>query len=621
VKSKAHFVHGEKISDIETKKVPLAMQENKHKNHTKRTDNPQPIRTSLPGRHYFGLFVCSIPIVLLVYLILHSGVNVCILDQFNAIVPLFEKLHSGQLTFADLWERHNEHIIFFPSIIMLALGTLTRYNSIAEMFFTAFLLTLICIMYAAVVQKQFTIKFKNFPIWFFPAALLNFSWVQSENMLWGFQISFVLTLTAAVTSLFLLYYAGKTARGKSSTLFFILAVTAATIASFSSSMGISIWIAGFIPLCAAGFSRKRTFALGSMFFVLGIIVWMVFITGYSTPSGHPSIAYVIDNPLEFIHYLTVCFGGAVIAQTIPAMIAGTGIFLTLIITVAVTIKNKRTNANSFWLGLLALSLLNMLCIAVGRAGFGVEQALMSRYTTFAIPGIIAIYCMLNDIRFTRTTKMNTLASLVFGVIMVAGTIAAYFNETKQYATNESAYTLFTYDQQSDVVLMQLFPDPAEIKRDAQILKTLNYNVFASNALQKQYPHNLYGLKPCTLDFTFRYSLQPLNAEIPSATSPSGIIREESALFQGIAYDTKTSTPIGGVYIGIDSAVYPAYYGKTWPDSFVNAAKEPLVRNSGFECAIPLRLINPGKHTVRFMLLSKDRTCYWANPETTEIELK
>jgi len=51
------------------------------------------------------------------------------------MIPLIEKMYNGTLSFSDLLAQHNENRILFPRVVMLSIGSITRYNTIAEMFF------------------------------------------------------------------------------------------------------------------------------------------------------------------------------------------------------------------------------------------------------------------------------------------------------------------------------------------------------------------------------------------------------------------------------------------------------------------------------------------------------
>ena len=87
-----------------------------------------------------------------------------------------------------------------------------------------------------------------------PIGFLVFSLRQVENMLWGWQLGFVLVAAEAVASLAclsLLNHPGRQA------FKFVGAVLFATGATFSSAQGLLVWPVGLLPLLSAPLERKR----------------------------------------------------------------------------------------------------------------------------------------------------------------------------------------------------------------------------------------------------------------------------------------------------------------------------------------------------------------------------
>jgi hypothetical protein len=82
-----------------------------------------------------------IPFLILVVLISVFGVNVIIGDEWT-IVPYFEKLFEKKISIEDLFSLHNEHIIFFPKIVMLFNALVFKYNSKLQMFLGLFFIFL-----------------------------------------------------------------------------------------------------------------------------------------------------------------------------------------------------------------------------------------------------------------------------------------------------------------------------------------------------------------------------------------------------------------------------------------------------------------------------------------------
>ena len=94
---------------------------------------PQPIAYRF-NRAWFALLILStIPAIVILVLILRYGVNVPYFDQWDCEGKLFKKFWEHQLTWGDFWEQHNEHRMFFPKLIYLALAYATHWNVIAEL--------------------------------------------------------------------------------------------------------------------------------------------------------------------------------------------------------------------------------------------------------------------------------------------------------------------------------------------------------------------------------------------------------------------------------------------------------------------------------------------------------
>src|SRR6516162_4277770 len=81
----------------------------------------------------------ALPVVLYFVFVSRYSVNVVVDDQFSD-VALIGKAFSGHLQLGDLWAQHNEHRIFFPNLIVLALAYSTHLDVQTEEYLSAALL-------------------------------------------------------------------------------------------------------------------------------------------------------------------------------------------------------------------------------------------------------------------------------------------------------------------------------------------------------------------------------------------------------------------------------------------------------------------------------------------------
>src|SRR5215212_2661844 len=137
-----------------TEAVPMA-EEPRQRNRVAPNDEGKPPRGHLMGfaevgsTGTFGRVVAGVSWFLVLipaalpYLYVHAfGVNVVFADAWDMVL-VFRKWFSGRLAFADLYAQHVEHRMFFPRGVELLLGSLTRYNNVAEMYLivSCFLIT------------------------------------------------------------------------------------------------------------------------------------------------------------------------------------------------------------------------------------------------------------------------------------------------------------------------------------------------------------------------------------------------------------------------------------------------------------------------------------------------
>jgi hypothetical protein len=428
------------------------------------------------------------PVVLSLLFIRQYGVNVCFWDQWE-IVPLFDKLHAGTLSFTDLFAQHNEHRIFFPRLVMLALGSITHYNNIAEMYFSWFLLCLIGYVIFRIYARSFGTS-QGALVKFIPVVWLIFSLRQWENLLWGFQLSWFMVVLFLLLSLYLL--------GTSKNLGwrFAFSIVSGVICSFSSAQGLLIWPIGFILILLTWWSQRKEFRsqylkVVSVWCLLGLLVYIAYFAGYVQPSYHPSLLYFVHHPFSAASYLVVCVGSPLAVDGYTAAAAGILLLASCIYVLVYAIKRdpQSKSVMAFPISLVSFGLLTVAILVLTRSGFGVGQAFSSRYTTMTALGIVGLYLLILQLR----AKYQHLKPFLFGFVlslMALGIIASYAHATISYSTEisdgkqirdyrgQAAYYLSTFELQSDDNLKMLYPDPQVVRERAAVLQRYKLNVFA-----------------------------------------------------------------------------------------------------------------------------------------------
>jgi hypothetical protein len=419
------------------------------------------------------------------YLYVHAfGVNVVFADAWDMVL-VFRKWFSGRLAFADLYAQHVEHRMFFPRGVELLLGSLTRYNNVAEMYLivSCFLIT------AAVLLLAFRREIGLPLIFFVPVALLIFSFRQYENMLFGFQISFAFTQTFGVLALYLLY---SSSRDNFRAYAFAAALGSATIASFSTAQGLLVWPAGLLGLLLGSVVRPGKKVLVGLWGIVGVAEWVAYFVDYKTPRGHLPLLHAVSHIGTATEYFLTLLGSALFWQPDHAFSGGLVIGCLALAMFLATYGRGVLREHSFWISLLFYSLFILATITLGRAGmFGVWQAAISRYTTFSILAVASIYTLLARMVFARSSGVGRVVLLValFGIVLLSAGIS-YRNgieagRVQEASRERAAHVLETYRSQPDVRLATLYPRPETVRSRAPVLQRLGYNVFS-----KPLPHDV-----------------------------------------------------------------------------------------------------------------------------------
>jgi hypothetical protein len=379
-----------------------------------------------------AILILLLPIVYLLDLINRYGVNVPYADEFT-LAPLLVKAHDHSLTLADLFAQHNEHRYVFTRLIFIAIKFCSQGNVRAEMFFSVFLAVLTGAILWWLLLKTTTALFttsRTIVLCLF--SLLLFSPVQAENWTWGFQIplffcNFLLAAGVAVA------FSKVDFKKK-----FILCSGIAFIATFSFGGGVILWALTF-PCGLLGHRDKTARSRWGWFAfwcVLAAASIALYFFHYVKPPSHPPIA-AAKEPVAYYRYITAFLGAhlsraSCFEPTSQAVAIGTGL-LALYLGGAVYGLRRFKDVGLLnrllpWLALGGYALFSGALAALARIGFGVSQALDSRYTSFSLyisVAAIALFVIVKEDLSKRRTdprvdavflRSETLLLTLFGIL-------------------------------------------------------------------------------------------------------------------------------------------------------------------------------------------------------------
>ena len=284
---------------------------------------------------------CSLLLILpalsLLYYIRVFGVNVIVLDEWD-FVPLLQKMMGGTLSFSDLFAQHNEHRIPFARMVMLALGKLTQYNTVAEMFVSWVLICFagLLIFYVYWMNLSHS-SHTRLLLGFLPVSFLLFSLKQYESILFGFPCHIYLMTFGAVLAFALLEVSRKI------DVWFVLCILGAILASFSFIVGLMVWPTGLLQILIS--ERKRGLCKPVLWCFAGAIAFASYFGGYVKPSIHPALDYVLTNPLGAGAYFLTLIGAVFCFDLVIAVAFS---LVIVVITVLVLTRGYRERLEKKW---------------------------------------------------------------------------------------------------------------------------------------------------------------------------------------------------------------------------------------------------------------------------------
>jgi hypothetical protein len=247
--------------------------------------------------------------------------------------------------------------------------------------------------------------------------------------------------------------------------------------------GLFVWIAGAIVLSTQ--LRKGPWRLIIWFAAWAATVW-VYMRGYQPVAGHPSLFYVLQSPASFSNYVVVYLGAPFEkwAGITAAANVGTACLVLTVCAVIVYLVDLRrapsvSNRATPWIGIVGYTMATTLITAIGRAGFGIDQALAGRYTTNSLLlwiSLIAIYAIqLGRVPHGRWRVAAYAASvgvcLFFATAYCSQTIAAR-DDMRVLSDRRivGARALQDLDSASDADLLILYPSVPLLRKDIEDLR-------------------------------------------------------------------------------------------------------------------------------------------------------
>lgn len=323
------------------------------------------------------------PAIFLAVLIPRYWVDLPQYDEWDS-VTFFEHLSQGSLTASLLFKQANEYRQFFPNVIVVALGWLTRWDIRYDMVVTFFIACLISVnvwRLAAHTIREDPLKFS---LLIFLGNLIIFSPTQYENWLQGQQMVYYLPILC-VTAAVLVARSNLATLGK-----FLICAGLSTISMFSSANGVVCWIVVLPMLPFTEWRKNRRLTLWlSLAWIAGLgLCLALYLNGYQKPWWTPSPLTALYHPLRaFIYFLGFVGGPFGLEKARLSIVAGvlltTGFICSLIYVVKHRVDRPLVERTIGWLVIGSYSVLTAVLTTIGRLGLPTGPSQVPRYLGFS----------------------------------------------------------------------------------------------------------------------------------------------------------------------------------------------------------------------------------------------
>lgn len=575
------------------------------------------------------IFIILFPAIFSLMYIFMFGSNSIYWDQWY-LVDFIGKIYNDEnLKFIDFFLPHFQHIIFFPRLLMLLLAFLTKYNIFAELLVIFVILLLIAIIFLYYFKEKY--DFNKYWYLFVPIPYFIFNLRQSENLLWGWQISFLLPLLFGILSFFLI---DKLKTCINSTfqinVYFTIAIFSATIATFSSAQGMIIWVSGLIQILISKYLKYKLknihLTIWSIFGIFNILLYLFLLEYLENPIyGGINFVSIFNNFKDlykifnkFILIVANSLFNVEKLNNIIIFILVFFLFSSVVFFIILLIKQNKLSNNGFLISLLTFSIFTIVFIAIGRSWFS-----SSRYISYSIYIFISTYLIIVEILIYKKNRLIKYLFVIFFIIFLINLPLSIkegilYGKENKYIKKYNSFLLYTYKTQPPDALLFANNFGGEIAiKNSPLLEKLGYNVFSKKLYNDDFSNmkesnNIFLYK--IEDTSFRYYLDDniqydnFIVEKNNKTFITPYNEEAFLKISGWAVDKKALKTASAAYLEFDGKTYPVFYGIERKD-IENKFNNKQYRYSGFLRYLPLKEIGKGKHDIYLLIVSSDKKEY------------
>lgn len=359
-----------------------------------------------------ALIVSAIAVFSYYFFLFRYSYNFPYFDDFEVILDFLNRfLTTGQGSekLRLLFEQHGEHRLVFDRVVALVecyLFGQVEFRSLILIGSTA--LAVILVLFCKTARRDAKLS----PLHLAPVALLLFNFRYFEASFWPMAaLQNLWVLCFAFLAFYFLF------QRNSSSVY--VAAAFGLMATFTSANGMVTFAAGALVLAL---NRQLLTRKSLIWGAAGFVAILSYLHGYEKPGQHPEVLRpLLENPAGFVGYV-LAFLGSVFTQNVIAAVAigsafvGFAGYLTL---------RRYFARDPICYALIVFLLVTGALAGFSRFGFGMEQALASRYAIVSTLLAVSCYVALMSLVQHRSKTVYGIAILIASLAFHYSTYATY----------------------------------------------------------------------------------------------------------------------------------------------------------------------------------------------------
>ncbi len=402
-------------------------------------------------------------------------------DQWDGTLGFY--LDALEHPWAAFFGLHNEHRLFFSRLIFFADVRYLGGRNLLDLAANIVLARLIALSLYRITSRNLRHTRASRMIAAGGVLAFAFAWMQAENFTWGFQnqwFAVYLFGLCAFDALDLSESARLRGAGASSAGWFALAIGGAVMAALSMVSGVLV-----APVLAVQAAYLRTTRVRLLVMALATLtIWLTYFTGWHSNSPSGGLRDAMDHhPLGVVLYVLLQLGSPAIWGCLGMSLTavwGAVVLASLIYALWIARRRRAVIGSA----LLAMGLFigaSAFVTAVGRIGFGVDTATLSRYTTgpLLMTASLLAFLWLNETRPERRRWIIGGFAFMLVMIMVAQRMVFHSTQRELYAKRVAglAVRANVYDASYTAVI---YPNPAALQAVATRAQAAGLSIFAAD---------------------------------------------------------------------------------------------------------------------------------------------